>query len=320
MSNQNQNNEHVDDKPTGRALGRREALTLLGSTGAAAALFTGGVQAVLVDSNVYLPIASKGKDDGTIPSTATPEATATASPTATSTATTWKSGGTDLITVDYPNDNIFDSGGSCTVALTEDTTRGPCYFQDDTGEDISLSLTGLPMQLCLRLVDSDCQPLENYTVEVWHCDTQGIYSGDTTDSEDDNGFATNFCTSGDSAAQQSTWYRGQLTTDSNGRVNFKTCFPGWYPGRTIHIHFAVSDNGGSSRGIVSQFCFADEITREIYTTHERYSSRGDQDTPLASSRDVVFPDTGYETFLLTTEQNTDGTLLAYHTIQISSLR
>jgi len=323
--NQNQTTEHPidehdDTKQVGRILGRREALTLLSSTGAAA-LIAGCAQAMMADSTVYLPVINSGEGNGSTPSTATPSATSTASPTAsptaTSTATTWQSGSTELITVDYPDDAIFESGGTCTVSLIDDTTLGPCYFEDDTGEDISLGLTGLPMQLCLRLIDSECQPLANYTIEIWHCDTAGVYSGDTADSEDANGFAVGFCTSGDSAAQQSTWYRGKLTTDDNGRVNFKTCFPGWYPGRTIHIHFAVSDNGGSSRGIISQLCFTDELAREICTTHERYSSRGEQNAPLASGRDAVFPSTGYEAFLLTTEQNSDGTLLAYHTIQIA---
>ena len=227
----------------------------------------------------------------------------------------WASGGTDLITVDYPNDSIFDNGNMCTVSLTEQTTEGPCYFEDDTGEDISLGFTGLPMQLCLRVVDSNCEPLANYSVEVWHCDTQGIYSGDTSESNDAGRFAGNFCTGGDSDAAQSTWFRGRQITDSNGRVNFKTCFPGWYRGRTIHIHFGVNDGSGNSQ-VISQFCFTDALAREICTTHELYSNRGEQDTPLAGGRDGVFPSSGFENFLLTTEQNSDGTLLAYHTIQI----
>ncbi len=231
-------------------------------------------------------------------------------------STEWASGGTDLITVDYPADDIFASGNTCTVSLTQPTTEGPCYFEDATGEDISLGLAGLPMQLCLRVVDSNCEPLEGHLVEVWHCDNRGVYSGDTSDSEDAGRFAGGFCTGGDDEAEQSTWFRGMLVTDSNGRVNFKTCFPGWYRGRTIHIHFSVSDGSGQSK-VISQFCFTDAFAREICTTHERYSSRGEQDTTLSGGRDTVFPSSGYENFLLATQQNTDGTLLAYHTIQVA---
>ncbi|MGI1671313.1 MAG: intradiol ring-cleavage dioxygenase [Neptuniibacter sp.] len=228
----------------------------------------------------------------------------------------WASGGTDLISVDYPDDGLFQSTNPCRLSLTRETTLGPCYFEDDTGEDISLGYEGLPMQLCLRLIDNECRPLDNYEIEVWHCDTQGVYSGDTSNSVDAGGFAGDFCTGGDDAAQKSSWYRGKLTTDSSGRVNFKTCFPGWYRGRTIHIHFAIRDHSGAF-GLISQFCFTDELAKEICTTHNFYRSRGEQDTPLAGGRDSVFPAAGYEDFLLKTKQNVDGSLLAYQTIQIA---
>lgn len=229
------------------------------------------------------------------------------------TADGWLIGGTALITAAYPDDSIFDNGGNCEVNLTGSTTKGPCYFQDSTGEDISEGYKGLPMLLCLRLIDSNCDPLANHTVEVWHCDANGVYSGDTSESADSDNFAPGFCTGDDEGALRSSWYRGQLVTDANGRVNFKSCFPGWYPGRTIHIHFAVSDANRSSR-IVSQFGFADAIATEVYTTHPMYSHRGDQDTPL--DRDGVFP-SNTETFVMEAQQNSDGSILAFHTIQVS---
>ena len=220
-----------------------------------------------------------------------------------------------MITAAYPGDGIFNTGNSCTVSLTRPTTRGPCYFLDETGEDISLGLSGLPTQLCLRLIDQDCRPLAGHTVEVWHCDTRGVYSGDTRGSRDTRGFRGRACTRGDRAAQRSSWYRGKLVSNAGGRVNFKTCFPGWYPGRTVHIHFAVSDEHGSDR-VISQFCFSDELVEQICTTHPLYRDRGDQDTPLAGGWDPVFPTSGYEDFVCKTRQNPDGTLLAYHTIQV----
>lgn len=224
----------------------------------------------------------------------------------------WASGGTDLITVAYPDDSIFIDSDACTMAVSEALTLGPCYFADTTGEDISLGLEGLPMQLCLRLVDSNCQPLQGYKIEIWHCDVQGIYSGDTSASSDSKSFSKSFCTGGNAAASASTWYRGMLTTSSNGRVNFKSCFPGWYSGRTAHIHFAISDSN-NQRKLISQFCFSDDFTDNIYTTHSLYKGRGAQDTPL--TRDGVFP-SNFEHFIMNTQMNSDGTLLAYHTIQI----
>ncbi|MGB0734023.1 MAG: intradiol ring-cleavage dioxygenase [Pontibacterium sp.] len=226
------------------------------------------------------------------------------------------SGGTDLITVDFPTDKIFDSGNTCPVVLTDRTTEGPCYFEDDSGEDISEGQKGLPMQLCIRIVDEDCQPLAGYQVEVWHCDTNGVYSGDTSMSNNANRFADRFCTGNNSDASQSTWFRGKLTTEENGRVNFKTCFPGWYRGRTIHIHFTIKTQSGR-QALTSQLCFTDDLPAHICTTHPLYKARGVQDRPLASGRDNVFLSSGYEQFIMSVKQNTDGTLLAYHTIQVA---
>lgn len=254
-------------------------------------------------------------------STATTGATSTSAATGTSTTgavpatAAWASGGTDPITVDYPATSIFANASTCELSLTPAETEGPCYFQSDTGEDIPEGRTGLPMQLAVQLVDTGCAPLEGYTIEVWHCDTAGIYSGDTSDSDDAARFAGSFCTADDAEAVESTWFRGQLTTDADGRVNFKTCFPGWYAGRTIHIHFAVTDPDGTTR-VISQWCFPDEFTEEICTTHDLYADRGAQDTPLGGGTDTVFPADDYDVYLLDLEQNSDGTLLGYGVIQI----
>jgi protocatechuate 3,4-dioxygenase beta subunit len=231
-------------------------------------------------------------------------------------AVDWASGGTDQIYLDYPDDSLFDNSGTCSLSLTERTTEGPCYFGVSEEEDISAGRTGLPMMLCLQLVDQSCNPLEGYLIEVWHCDNEGIYSGDTTDSDDTTTFAGNFCTGGDTEAEASTWFRGELTTNSSGRVNYKSCFPGWDRGRTIHIHFRVRLEYGGSDYVVSQFCFNDDFAEEICTTHDRYSGRGVQDTTLASGNDTVFPSTGYSDYMLNIEQNLDGTLLAYKRIMI----
>ncbi len=224
----------------------------------------------------------------------------------------WASGTTQLITVDYPDTSIFTSAATCVLSLTPGLMEGPCYFQTDTVDDISAGKAGLPMQLCLQLVDGQCEPLKDYTLEVWHCDTRGIYSGDTSASADAARFAGAFCTEDDAEAQSSTYMRGQGTTDADGRVNFKTLFPGWYRGRTIHIHFAVTDPQGTTR-IISQWCYPDELADQICTTHDQYSDRGVQDTPLA--QDTVFPPDS-SPFVLSTRANTDGTMLSYGVIQI----
>ncbi|MEM9891307.1 MAG: intradiol ring-cleavage dioxygenase [Actinomycetota bacterium] len=225
----------------------------------------------------------------------------------------------------FPDDEIFDTAGSCSVALSTNLTEGPCYYEHNVGPDIAAGLTGVPMQLSLRLIDGDCQPLPNHVVEVWHCDARGLYSGDTSRSADADRFGiesdcginlgTAFCTEDDEFAVSTTFFRGTLINNDRGRVDFATCFPGWYAGRTLHIHVAVSDPDGERR-IVSQLTVPDELVTEIFTTHELYLDRGDQDTPLGAGTDMFFPATGFEEFLMTVERNDDGSMLVYHNIQV----
>ena len=74
-------------------------------------------------------------------------------------------------------------------------------------------------------------------IDVWHCDAAGVYS-DVTD--------PGFDTTG------SDFLRGYQVTDESGRAAFTTVYPGWYQGRTVHIHFKIrtdpdQDAGSSSR-------------------------------------------------------------------------
>ena len=227
----------------------------------------------------------------------------------------WADGGTTSLTVDFPEDAIFDKDNSCTLSLTPSVTEGPCYFEVSTRQDISEGQTGLPMQLCLQVVDVNCVPISGLEVEVWHCDTVGVYSGNTGGSNDSGRFAGDFCTGGSTNAYQARWFRGTQVTDSSGRVNFKSCFPGWYASRTIHIHFRVRN--GNNDQVISQLCFYDEFCEVICTNHVDYVARGSQDTPLSSGTDTVF-NSAYDDYLLNLAKNSDGSLLAYKTLMISS--
>ncbi len=312
-------NKTISDTPQDEDLSRRRFVRGFLIAPAAAAVLQACSRSTGVASTTPASTAAPTAVGSTAAvATAAPTTTAAASTAAPGTATpsvAWASGGTDLISVAYPDSSIFASANTCTISLTGATTEGPCYFASDTTEDISEGKTGLPMQLCVQLVDDACVPLSGYTLEVWSCDNRGIYSGDTAQSTDSERFAGSFCTADDAEAVASTYLRGQATTDAEGRANFLTIFPGWYRGRTIHIHFAVTDPGGTTR-VISQWCFTDEFAENICTTHELYSDRGVQDTPLAGGTDSVFPADSYEEYLLSLEQNADGTLLGYGTIRI----
>ena len=108
-----------------------------------------------------------------------------------------------------------------------------------------------------------------------------------------------------------------------GKLSFHGCFPGWYPGRSIHIHVLVrpAANAGetTTQGAVavSQLFFPEELTREIFGSVPDYIEKGQPDTSFA--RDGVLGAVeDIAPFLVEYEQMTDGALLAWKTIAISS--
>ena len=115
--------------------------------------------------------------------------------------------------------------------LVASATEGPCNTATDLArEDISEGWTGLPVRLALKIVDSNCNPLAGAVVKIWHTNIAGTYSGQTPNNA--------FCLKDQSYATMD-FMRGVQTTSSAGVVYFDTCYPGWYPGRTTHIHFKV---------------------------------------------------------------------------------
>ena len=140
----------------------------------------------------------------------------------------------------------------------------------------------------------------------------GVYSGDTSDSADARGFNSAFCTGNEADALRAKWFRGIAVTDASGRINLKSCFPGWYSSRAIHIHFRIRRNNTDQ--LVSQFGFSDSFCQDICTNHPDYSHRGEPDTLLG--QDTVFG-SDYNEYTFSVSQNEDGSLLAYKRIIIS---
>ncbi|RJF95090.1 intradiol ring-cleavage dioxygenase [Noviherbaspirillum saxi] len=147
--------------------------------------------------------------------------------------------------------------------LTPEQTEGP-YFVDDrlNRSDIRTDpaggtvRAGVPLALTLRVLavrGTGCTPVSGAMVDVWHCDADGVYS-DVTDPR--------FDTSG------KKFLRGYQITDDGGVVRFLTIYPGWYPGRTVHIHFKVriqptSPTSSRPYEFTSQLYFDDAITDRV---------------------------------------------------------
>ena len=92
-------------------------------------------------------------------------------------------------------------------------------------------------------------------------------------------------------------------------MRFRSLYPGWYPGRAVHIHFKVSVD--RSLRLTSQFYLPDEMSQEVYRGG-LYQARGLQDTPL--SHDRFLQELGDEHALLIAEVTPD------HTGHIASLK
>src|SRR3954468_4281399 len=81
-----------------------------------------------------------------------------------------------------------------------------------------------------RFLDPNGQPVPGARVEIWQCDANGRYHY-VRDGRADQPRDENF-----------QGY-GATVTDLTGRYQFLTIRPVPYPGRTPHIHFAVSGRG-----------------------------------------------------------------------------
>jgi protocatechuate 3,4-dioxygenase beta subunit len=111
-----------------------------------------------------------------------------------------------------------------------------------------------------RLGSNGCTPLPGAQVDVWQCDALGVYS-DVTDR------------SFKSVGQK--FLRGHQITDAAGTARFTTIYPGWYPGRAVHIHFKIRTEPTNARGheFASQLYFDDALTDRVHT-RDPYKDKG----------------------------------------------
>lgn len=149
---------------------------------------------------------------------------------------------------------------------TAQAAEGP-YYLDLALErrDITEGLEGVPLEVRFTVCDTAGRPLPKLRVDLWHCDMQGRYSG--------------FGEQGDDRAQSfegKTFLRGSQHTGSDGAVSFDTVYPGWYAGRTTHIHFKVIK--GAHAVLTSQFFLPDALSEFLYTQVAPYQRARLRDT------------------------------------------
>ena len=180
--------------------------------------------------------------------------------------------------------------GCTTCRSWAEQDQGP-YHRDGVAvrRDLVEDRQGVALQLGIRLLGVDEGPATDVEIEIWHCDALGRYSGFPP--PDPAVPVTSETAPRAEYLPEQTWLRGRQRTGRAGIVEFRTIYPGWYPGRTVHIHLAVST---AEATFTSQLYFPEEITAEVFD-HPPYRQRPDRDT--TNLEDEIFPTGGTPTVL-----------------------
>jgi protocatechuate 3,4-dioxygenase beta subunit len=158
------------------------------------------------------------------------------------------------------------------LAATPQVTEGPFFVDENlnrsdlvAGTDRPSVAKGLPLQLAFTVYDLETRaPAKGVHVDVWHADALGVYSDEA------GGGPQSETTSGQK------WLRGFQTTDENGVARFKTIYPGWYIGRTPHIHlkFRRYDAANKKTYEFTTQMFMDEKVNDAVLGKAPYNTRG----------------------------------------------
>jgi protocatechuate 3,4-dioxygenase beta subunit len=169
------------------------------------------------------------------------------------------------------------ASGLVSCVLSPEMTEGPYYVEGDkVRRNITEGRPGVPLTLRLRVLDvSTCKPIKGAAVDIWHCDAGGVYSGTSVQNTENR-----------------TFLRGIQRTDTNGVAIFKTIYPGWYAGRTVHIHVKVYLGGRTVH--TGQLFFSDTLTDRVYR-RTPYSRRPRRNTRNAA--DSIFRNGGRRSLL-----------------------
>lgn len=152
---------------------------------------------------------------------------------------------------------------------------------------------GTPLKIrfnVARIDGASCTPLAGAQVHVWHSDASGGYSD--TDVRQ-------------ASAASLQFLRGYQLTDAAGGAQFLTIVPGWYGGRTAHIHFkirlaATPGSTARSQEFTSQLYFDDALQNRVFAAAP-YGLRGKRDTRNAD--DFLYRNGGKQ---LTLDLQPDG--------------
>jgi protocatechuate 3,4-dioxygenase beta subunit len=186
---------------------------------------------------------------------------------------------------------------AASCVLSPEVTEGPYWIDNKlTRRDIAEDRPGLPLELVLTVQNAKtCSPIKGADVEIWHCDAGGVYSGYESGSAGAPGGQHATPTDSD------RYLRGHQKADAHGRARFLTIYPGWYRGRTPHIHLKV--HVGGSVVHTGQVFFDEKTTAAVYR-HSPYKSHGQPDTSHAA--DMIYAQAGRSRATLRLTKRSDG--------------
>ena len=169
-----------------------------------------------------------------------------------------------------------------TCILSPEVTEGPYWIDSTlTRRNITEGRPGLPLFVDATVVDArTCKPIAGADVEIWHCDAGGNYSGFDAGGGGGPG-------GGSGPATRTRYLRGHQKADAAGKLRFITIFPGWYPGRTPHIHLKVHAGGDVVH--TGQLFMSERTTAAVYR-QAPYSSHGQPD--VSHSADNIYAQAG----------------------------
>jgi protocatechuate 3,4-dioxygenase beta subunit len=243
---------------------------------------------------------------------------------------------TVVVTTEAP---YYETFLNDTCVLTPDVTAGPYVWprSQTLRQDMTEDQPGVPLYLDIGVMDTtSCEPMENVLVDLWHCNATGSYS--SFDALDPN---TPFITlleelnvtigSGtlDLHTGDSTWLRGMWPTNSEGIMEMKTIFPGFYVERTIHIHAQVHTNWvvGANGTIISdntistgQLFFDEDLSAQImalepYVSHTQINRTTNDVDSVWPSEDIDGYNPLMQVVALDGEDVTKG-MIAYITLGV----
>ncbi|WP_158879398.1 twin-arginine translocation pathway signal protein [Amycolatopsis anabasis] len=157
--------------------------------------------------------------------------------------------------------------------VDEKLNRSDIRIEPSTGQAVAGTVLTLNFTV-QQIRQQQCSPLPNAMVDLWQCDAFGVYSDIPSQGSSGRKFL-----------------RGYQLTNPEGKAQFVTILPGWYQGRTIHIHIKIRTTGTNGRPyeFTSQLYFTDQFNA-AYLRTEPYRRKGPADT--TNGQDFIYRNGG----------------------------